>query len=498
MTTLHHALETYRGHTIPHFRFVERRRICFAISGALIALSLLGLVVGGLNYSIDFDGGAKIQFPLEADVTVADIQATLADAGREGAEVQIVGGDQVAIRTESLAAGRRQRCADPAPRRSGGHRRDDVSVEDIGPTFGAEVRRQAITGLIVVLVAISLYIAIRFEPKMAVGAMIALVHDVVITAGLYALVGREVTPETVIAILTILGLLALRHRRDLRQDQGEHGVQRARLTPRVRGGRRPVAEPGADALGEHVAGRAAADPVPAAVRRRHAEGLRLRDVRRRRDRRVLVDLPRRAAARGAEDAGEALPADGGAPDGSLARRRVAGGGGGGGPATRERRADVGCRRASGDGSHRARAPVRRASDARPPSASGGNDPVDAEGTHGHRTDQGPDPRRARLPGAGHRLQGHHAGARRPDRVLDDHRPDRGAVRPRQRRQGRRHRGAGVHHRLAGRLPLRRRLRADPQAGEAALGHASTRTTSSSTARPRWSCTSTASTPGSGC
>jgi preprotein translocase subunit SecF len=80
-----------------------------------------------------------------------------------------------------------------------------VNVEDIGPTFGADVRRQAITGLVIVLAAISLYIALRFEPTMALGGMIALVHDVVITAGIYALVGREVTPETVIAILTILG-----------------------------------------------------------------------------------------------------------------------------------------------------------------------------------------------------------------------------------------------------------------------------------------------------
>jgi preprotein translocase subunit SecF len=205
VTTLHHVLETYRGHTIPHFRFVERRRIYFAISGALIALSLIGLVVGGLNYSIDFDGGAKILYPLETDATVADIQATLADAGRDGAEVQIVGGDQVAIRTESLAAADDSDALIRSLADQAGIEVSAVSVEDIGPTFGAEVRRQAITGLIVVLAAISLYIAIRFEPKMAVGAMIALVHDVVITAGLYALVGREVTPETVIAILTILG-----------------------------------------------------------------------------------------------------------------------------------------------------------------------------------------------------------------------------------------------------------------------------------------------------
>ena len=205
MTALHHALETYRGHTIPRFRFVERRNVWFALSGVLVALSLVGLVARQLNYSIDFDGGARLLYPIATEVTVDEISSVLADAGREAAEVQIVSGDQVAIRTESftrtgeaddlLAALAEQAGIDPT----------EISIEDIGPTFGAEVRRQALTGLIIVLAAITLYIAMRFEPKMALGAMVALLHDVVITAGIYALVGREVTPETVIAILTILG-----------------------------------------------------------------------------------------------------------------------------------------------------------------------------------------------------------------------------------------------------------------------------------------------------
>ena len=80
-----------------------------------------------------------------------------------------------------------------------------MSVTDVGPTWGSEISRKALTGLIVVLIAISLYIWLRFEAKMAIGAMIAMFHDVIITAGVYVLVGREVTPETVIAILTILG-----------------------------------------------------------------------------------------------------------------------------------------------------------------------------------------------------------------------------------------------------------------------------------------------------
>jgi preprotein translocase subunit SecF len=81
----------------------------------------------------------------------------------------------------------------------------DVNIEDVGPTWGGEISRKAAIGLFVVLAAITLYITLRFELKMAISAIIALVHDVLITVGVYALSGREVTPETVIAVLTILG-----------------------------------------------------------------------------------------------------------------------------------------------------------------------------------------------------------------------------------------------------------------------------------------------------
>jgi preprotein translocase subunit SecF len=86
-----------------------------------------------------------------------------------------------------------------------GIKRTDVNIESVGPTWGAEISKKAVRGLVIVLIAIGLYIAFRFEWAMAAGAMIALVHDVTITAGVYALTGRVVTPETVIAILTILG-----------------------------------------------------------------------------------------------------------------------------------------------------------------------------------------------------------------------------------------------------------------------------------------------------
>src|SRR5438093_5573990 len=78
-------------------------------------------------------------------------------------------------------------------------------MNDVGATWGKTISRKMITGLIVFLVLVTIYISFRFEPKMAIAALVALAHDMIITAGIYALVGREVTPETVIAILTILG-----------------------------------------------------------------------------------------------------------------------------------------------------------------------------------------------------------------------------------------------------------------------------------------------------
>ena len=203
---LHHALATYRGHTVPHLRIIERRRIWFALSGVVLVLSLGGIFVRQFNLSIDFDGGQEITYAFARPVTAGDVQGVLQDNGVENAEVQIVNGTSVSIRGESLTANTAEADAlleDLAAQ--AGIDRTEISSTDVGPTWGSEISRKALIGLVVVLAAISLYIAFRFEWKMAIGAMVALAHDVVITAGVYSLTGREVTPETVIAILTILG-----------------------------------------------------------------------------------------------------------------------------------------------------------------------------------------------------------------------------------------------------------------------------------------------------
>ncbi len=205
---LRHALDAFRGYVTPHFRIVEHRRWWAALSGTFVALSLVGLLVRGLNFSIDFTGGSLLRYQDRTGVSAEDVRAVLADYGRADAEIQVVGGEEIQIRTsaltEGLSADQRteliSRLADQA-----GVDPSDVSVQVVGPTWGSQISRQALIGLVVVLVAITLYISFRFEWKMAIGAQLAMVHDVVITAGVYALTGREVSPATVIAILTILG-----------------------------------------------------------------------------------------------------------------------------------------------------------------------------------------------------------------------------------------------------------------------------------------------------
>jgi preprotein translocase subunit SecF len=207
--SLRGVFDTFRGYRHPAFPIVQRRRWWLLLSGTAIALSLVGLLVLRLNLSIDFTGGTLLQYQLARPVSVEEIRDVLAEDpyGRADAEVQILGEDRVSIRTTALTD------LSPAERASlfedlaaqAGISPDDVSAQVVGPTWGEQISRQALIGLAFVLVAITLYITLRFEWKMAVGAIAAMVHDVLITAGVYALTGRQVSPATVIAILTILG-----------------------------------------------------------------------------------------------------------------------------------------------------------------------------------------------------------------------------------------------------------------------------------------------------
>jgi preprotein translocase subunit SecF len=168
----------------------------------------LSLLVRGLDGSVDFTGGAIAEAPNASAVDVGEYRSELASVGREGARVQIrTEPDQtqtVVIQTEALVVEERNELVATVAAVAGVDA-NDVSINSVGPTFGSEITRRAIEALVIFLIVVALFITWRFEWKMAAGALTALFHDLIITAGIYSIVGFEVTPATVIAILTILG-----------------------------------------------------------------------------------------------------------------------------------------------------------------------------------------------------------------------------------------------------------------------------------------------------
>ncbi len=192
----------YRGET--HFDFVGIAKKTLWVSVALAVLSLLVLLIRPLNLSIDFTGGVIVTVQNESGVDITEVRSALADIGEAGARVQLTGEGFILIQTESLDAASQDELITTAAAVAGVPV-NDVTLDAVGPTFGEEVTRAAIEALVVFLVIVALFITWRFEWKMALAALAALFHDLVITAGLFSVTGFSVTPATVIALLTILG-----------------------------------------------------------------------------------------------------------------------------------------------------------------------------------------------------------------------------------------------------------------------------------------------------
>jgi preprotein translocase subunit SecF len=195
------ASRLYHGET--SYDIVGRRRLWFSISAVLLLISIVSLIWPGLNFGIDFKGGAVFRVQPQQTVTEAQVRDQLGPV----AEVVQISQSQpveVIVQTEVLEP------AEVATIRTelaelGGVERNEVSTETIGSKWGSTVSRKAIVALLVFLVVVTLYVSLRMEFKMAVAALVALLHDLIITAGIFALARFEVTPATVIALLTILG-----------------------------------------------------------------------------------------------------------------------------------------------------------------------------------------------------------------------------------------------------------------------------------------------------
>ena len=185
---------------------VGRRRSFYVGSGVLLAIAVLGLVVNGLNLGLEFKGGSEFRVSSVSDVDNYEARARdAAGITQSGVNVTLVGGSTVRVQTEKLDSGDSATLRD-ALAQEFGVPASDVSVTFIGPSWGATVSQKALQALVIFLLLVALVMAVYFRTwKMSVAALVALAHDLVITAGIYAWTGFEVSPATMIGFLTVLG-----------------------------------------------------------------------------------------------------------------------------------------------------------------------------------------------------------------------------------------------------------------------------------------------------
>lgn len=200
------------------FDIVGRRRIWYALSGLLVAICLVSVLVRGFNLGIDFEGGTRIMLPargIAGPITTQQAERVFtAAAGQPPESVQTVGtgsSASILIRSAALDTGKtfavkKALYEQLRPLGTDGRPSEQaISDSAVSATWGGEISRQALIALLVFLGLVSVFLAVYFELRMALAALIALVHDVVVTSGVYSLVGFEVTPASVIGLLTILG-----------------------------------------------------------------------------------------------------------------------------------------------------------------------------------------------------------------------------------------------------------------------------------------------------
>uniref|UniRef100_UPI003A927B9F protein translocase subunit SecF n=1 Tax=Senegalimassilia anaerobia TaxID=1473216 RepID=UPI003A927B9F len=187
--------------------FLGHRKVFLAVAAVLVAASLAVVGVRGLNFGIEFVGGTSVAFHGTGGVAIEQMRSAFNDAGEPDAVVQTTntdGEEGFLVRTTTTSA---EEAAARANQVAGelGLSTDSFEVTTIGPDWGASVIQSSLIAFLVSIVLIIVYIAIRFEYKMGVTAIVALLHDLVLVMGIYALVGREVNPNTIAALLTILG-----------------------------------------------------------------------------------------------------------------------------------------------------------------------------------------------------------------------------------------------------------------------------------------------------
>ncbi|MEY3388014.1 MAG: hypothetical protein RI944_787 [Actinomycetota bacterium] len=182
--------------------FVGKRKIWYLMSFLIVLVAVVGVFVRGINLGIEFEGGAKFTVP--STTSVENARNIVKDAGIESALIVSVGNERLEIQSPPLE---QEQIESFIAKISTDFKVDKstITTQSVGPSWGADITRQALIGLGVFLLLVILFLTIYFEIRMAMAAIVALLHDLLITIGVYAITGFEVTPATVIGVLTILG-----------------------------------------------------------------------------------------------------------------------------------------------------------------------------------------------------------------------------------------------------------------------------------------------------
>lgn len=198
----------YRGET--KFDFIGTRKRWYLASLLLLAICVISMLFRGFNVGIDFKGGTQFQINASStSLTTQQVERALEETGHpsESAAQQVGSGAtrQIVIKTAELTLAEQSETQRKLASTLGVDPKNGISVDSVSSSWGGEITKKAIQGLLVFLVVVFVYIAMRFDVKMAIGAMVALLHDLIVAAGIYSLVGFELTPSTIVGLLTILG-----------------------------------------------------------------------------------------------------------------------------------------------------------------------------------------------------------------------------------------------------------------------------------------------------
>ncbi|MDL9936438.1 protein translocase subunit SecF [Gordonia sp. ABSL1-1] len=192
------------------FEIIGRRRNWYIVTALIMLICALSIIFRGFTFGIEFEGGTQISVPASSQVTADAVETTVTQAlGHAPDTVQTAGSGSsktIQVRTTTLEEGQGAAVVKGLTSTFGPElTRDEISISEVSSTWGREITEKMLIALAVFLVIVFVYIAVRFDREMSVAALASLLFDIVATAGIYSLVGWEVTPATVIGLLTILG-----------------------------------------------------------------------------------------------------------------------------------------------------------------------------------------------------------------------------------------------------------------------------------------------------